>query len=147
MYSEISACPCHPLVRLTSHLLLQLPLQLYRPSLKPLPRLFLRPCRFCLTIHPLLDRHPRSYYPSSLKRARAHRQASFSRFRHFFPRASDEPRRARKRNRVRETVWLDCKLDLHYFRFFRFPSPSLSLFLSCEPARSIYVAISRTGAF
>lgn len=40
----------------------------FRSSLKPSPRLFLRPCRrFYLTIHPLLDRHPRCYHPSPLK--------------------------------------------------------------------------------
>lgn len=71
MYSEISlrvpaslsrGSPASPLLpRLTTP----------GPSLKPSPRLFLRPCRFCLSIHPLLDRHPHRYLPF-YSRTRAH---------------------------------------------------------------------------
>lgn len=163
MYSEISACPCHPLVRITSHPLLRY--NYATPHLNHPRGYFCGPAASALlsTLFLIVTLAATTLlFSNALTRIHTHTNVythtyfgltSFSRFRHSFPRASDEPRRARKRNRVRGggggAVWLDCKLDLHYFRFS--PAFSLPLFPSLarerESTRSIYVPISRTGAF
>jgi len=160
MYSEISACPCPP-----SHENHEAPsplLQLYRPLLKPPSRLFLRPCRFCLTIHPLLDHRPRSYYPSLLKCAHTHTHTHIhTRARACLGRpllslAFVIPSLERLTNlgeleRETESEGLSDWIVSSIYTTFGSPSHSLSLFLFSsherESTRSIYVSISRTEAF
>lgn len=140
---------------------------LSRPSLKPSPRLFLRPCRFCLTIHPLFDRHPRRYHPSpqmhtythtyihTRARIHAHKISHPRLIVSVFLSLSPSPERlsrASESPKERQNRGLSDWIVSSIYTTFGSPGATLSpprslVLVSAEPTRSIYVTISRNGAF